>query len=116
MVAASVNWPCGKIHEIVEFHAEVAFERLDELLVPLGDEMIVKRFHRRVAPEHPAGRLLGGDAHGGAVRHGEEGERVRRQEIFRGRDGGAEEGGGEKKRERREAQWRCGHFVKAGQN
>jgi hypothetical protein len=92
-----------QIGEVADLHAEVAFQRRDELLVPLGHELVVKRLHRRVVPEQPLRRLLAGGAQRGEVRHGDEQQRVRRQQVFRRRNRGADGRGERQQRgERRE--------------
>jgi len=46
----------------------------------------VERLHRRVAPKKPLWRLMGGRPQRRAIGHGEEKQRVRRQQIFGGRN------------------------------
>ena len=76
--------------KIRELDAEILFDGRDELLVELGHELVMKRLHRVAVPKHHLRRDLAGGAERIGVRHGEERQRVRRQEIFRRRDVGAD--------------------------
>ena len=45
---------------VTELDAQILFQRGDEFFVPSGHELVVKRFHRRIVPEQPLRRLMGG--------------------------------------------------------
>ena len=59
-----------QVGEVIEFHAQIVFQRRDEFRIPFGHEFVVKRFHRRVIPEQPLGRLMAGGPQRGAIGHG----------------------------------------------
>ena len=74
----------------VKAHAQFAFQRLDESLLPPRGEAVLERLHRGIVPESRSRRPLVEFAHGREVRHGYHHYCVLGKQLFRGRDRGAE--------------------------